>query len=290
MEEIYYAEQICSAIKKDGERCKNKAYYQPSLCGVHCRTDRVELPKNPKAKENKEEELRNHEETVKETMKENKKNKKSGKIIMTKLYMRQELPLKTGFLNIFPNYRHGNRKDGIGMPTLSPFNLGPVDHGEPNFPSAKCIENYYQFSKVFPEELEGDKVKSEFYKLRRRMFLSQEGQRHKIKGVKPAFSIYFDKDGKEHRYDYIGSRQFYVRQYVKLASLEDEFKQLEKLVKDGYNINIVGYDAHGDISSDDENLASKLKDKYKDPSRPFGHEIVLFTMLTLAKEDYPFPE
>lgn len=290
MERIYYAEQICSAVKKNGERCKNKAYYEPSLCGVHCRTDRVELPKNPKAKEIKEEKLNDHDESVEAAAERNRENNLPGKIRMTRMKMRKEIPMIEGYLNIFPNYRHGNRKDGLGMPSLSPFNLGPVEHGEPEFPPAKCIENYYQFSKVFPDELDDEgKIAEEFYSLRKEMFLSDKGHRHKVKGVKPLFSVYFDSEGKEKRYGYIESRKFYCSQYQKLASKTAEFKKLTKLVNNGYNINIIGYDAHSDLTSEEENLEIELKRRYEDASRPFGHEIMLFTMLTIEKTDYPFP-
>ena len=43
------------------------------------------------------------------------------------------------------------------------------------------------------------------------------------------------------------------------------------MIKDGVNLNIVGYDGY--------NINMDLWTCYNDTSRPFGHELVLYTML-----------
>ena len=63
--------------------------------------------------------------------------------------MMKKPELIDGYLNVFPNYKHQNRKDGYGCAKLSPKSLGPVNHGMPNLPIAKNIENYHQFAKFW---------------------------------------------------------------------------------------------------------------------------------------------
>lgn len=292
MDTLYYNEHPCTARTKAGKKCVNNAYYFPQLCGVHNKDEgREKLPINPNAKVNREKKLEKHRKGVESAAKENRDNGLCGMIINTRMRMMKDVPLYKGYLNVFPNYRHGNRKDGIGMPTLSPFNLGPVEHDEPDFPPAQCIENYHQFSKVFSHEVDKKgNVRDEFFKLRRKMFKCPDGERHKVKGEVPLFAVYTDSEGREDRYSYIGSKQFYCRAYESLAKKEKEYKRLRKLIDDGYNINLCGYDANDDVDSEMEDLASIISDKYHDEEAIFGHELVLFTLLTLDPDKYPWPK
>lgn len=57
---------------------------------------------------------------------------------------------------------------------------------------------------------------------------------------------------------------------------------LKKKVKDGYNLQIVGYDGRSMAGT------TPLQ-AYLDASAPFGHELVLWTMLTVEnKDNYPW--
>ena len=51
-----------------------------------------------------------------------------------------------GYLKVFPNFKHQNRKDGFGCASLSPKALGPVSDGSRH---AKNIENFHQGAKIF---------------------------------------------------------------------------------------------------------------------------------------------
>ncbi|NBR48102.1 hypothetical protein EBU02_04535 [bacterium] len=46
-------------------------------------------------------------------------------------------------------------------------------------------------------------------------------------------------------YTYLQSRMFYVRWYEHFCSQSPEFRQLQDLLKTGYKLQIVGYDAFG---------------------------------------------
>ncbi len=178
-------------------------------------------------------------------------------------------------MNVFPNFKHQNRKDGYGCRKLSPMYLGPVEHGQPNLPPSKNIENFHQFSKVFQEEVDKDGNPSKlFYKNRLSGYLDDTPHRHKFKGKEknkniPLYFMWVDKDGKEHRLDYITSRQFYCNFYARLASEKKDFKHLVELINKGYNIQICGYDANP-IHYDEDNLVENIEKEYLNPDAPFG--------------------
>jgi hypothetical protein len=80
-------------------------------------------------------------------------------------------------------------------------------------------------------------------------------------------------DGK--RYSYVQSRQFYCQIYERYAMETKEFKHLITECKRGVNLLICGYDAYPlDKHS--------LDWHYLDPAQPFGHEMVLLTLLTVS--------
>jgi hypothetical protein len=66
-----------------------------------------------------------------------------------------------------------------------------------------------------------------------------------------------------------------------LASKQSDFKKLQDLIKNGTNIQICGYDGRS-IGH------RSIEEEYLDPSKPFGHELVLATMLTEKPENYPW--
>ena len=59
-----------------------------------------------------------------------------------------------GFLKIFPNYRHENRTNGLGMSNLSPMKLGPVIHEQPHLPPVVNLGNFHQGNKCFRCEVD----------------------------------------------------------------------------------------------------------------------------------------
>lgn len=327
----YWGESQCQAtIKSSGKPCKNKAYYlyQGSLlCGVHSKKGvqskrginseinsksginskinseedfdnqfRQELPKNPNQKEYKKKLQEGRDDLVCEQADKNKEKGIIGDIICSKLRMMKDPDHIDGYLKIFPNFKHGGRTDGIGLPSLSPKSIGPIEHDMkfPNgeiVPVAKNLENFHQFAKLFKGESEED-----FTRIRKLGYSDKIPYRHKFehpefKGIAPEqnknialCSIYYSKDGKEQRYNYIESRYFYCHHYEAFVKKSKDYQKLVELREDGFNLQIIGYDGK-DVEDKSEKGLYKL---YLDPSSPFGHELVLFSMLVLEEEQYPW--
>jgi hypothetical protein len=69
--------------------------------------------------------------------------------------------------------------------------------------------------------------------------------------------------------------------YERATKQNPDFLRLQRLIDDGFDLRICGYDAYevGDKT---------LEECYCDVSRPFGHELVLYTMLVAPEEDWPW--
>lgn len=309
----FFGESLCCVKKQNGEVCINNAYYRRKdqrmvhdshrtsdgervynvYCGVHCKPkERLKLPRNPDAAKNRERTLGLHRASVESSASQNKRNGQRGSLTCHKMKMMKPIPLKDGFLNVFPNNKHQNRNDGFGCASLSPMRLGPVEHAQPNLPRAETIENYHQFNKCFPIEMDeaGNPV-PEFYVRRAEAYADPIPHRHKFDSAaikkmnkdfvtageslvnKPMFSVHVDRNGHERRYTYVESRFFYCKWYEKLAMETDDFAKLKQMLRDGYSMCICGYDAYAPDKD--------LYEHYIDPARPFGHELVLYTLLAI---------
>jgi hypothetical protein len=191
--------------------------------------------------------------------------------------------------------------------------LGIVDHGQPNLPKAVTIEGFHQGSKLFQEEVISDEKGNMcpgplFYSNRLNWYLSTDPGRYKYYGSNgkkniPICFIWVTPDGKEQYLDYITSRQFYCNFYSRLAPQQQDYVYLKSLIDNGYNLQICGYDAY---HIDDyryemdsfgistaifpENIYDPKNTElaYLNPSHPFGHERVLYTMLTRKEKDFPW--
>lgn len=303
---VYYGAVPCEGRTKDGKACTNGAYYTTTLinangkrgkksyrCGVHSKNHkRQKLPKDPDA-ELKRQQLYAERQALVETVA--KRNfPKPGNVIVTKLLMMKRPKHHDGYLKVFPNFRHANRKDGFGCASLSPKSLGPIDHGMPGIPVALNLENYHQAAKVFAHEVDQEgNVTAETLELRKKLYQDPVPHRHKYpasvlkkltkdKNINvPLFSLYYDKNGAEHRYSYLQCRYFYCHWYEKLAPQQQEFKQLQHYQTQGYNLQIVGYDGYP--------VTKDLYTHYLDTSRPFGHELVLYSLLAIDNPvEYPW--
>jgi hypothetical protein len=298
MADPFYGESVCvETVKSTKNACANFAYYKNPdgkyLCGVHSKKDnRITLLKNPDREKNRLAELKRRMKIGKQRAKENKKNGQKGDIIITKLKMMRPPVYVEGYSMIFANYKHQNRKDGYGCMRLSPKSLGPVVHNMPNLPIAKNLENFHQFAKFWKFELDEEgNIKEEYVRYREDGYKSNIPMRHKYpksdvlkknnKKLAQEFAMFYDQNGKERRYTYMESRYFYCHFYEKLASKENDFKKLQKSLKNGFNLNIVGYDGY--------HVDKSLWECYNDVRRPFGHELVLYTLLTVENpENYPW--
>lgn len=298
MNTIYYGETSCQGQyksgKKKGTSCQNKAYYDVKgayLCGVHAKGERKELPKNPHRKELQQQENNDQEKISIITAETNRKEGKSGLVAVSKMGMRKAIPHRQGYLSIFPNFKHGNRKDGYGLPSLSPMSLGPINHGYPSLSPASNLENFHQGAKIYPGEVDKDnKITPEAHQVRDKLYRDETPYRHKfkfpcftgeVKNKIPLYSLHY-RGEEEVKYDYLQSRYLYCYWYEKLVKEQEDFLLLQELINNGYNLLIIGYDGY-DVDEKD------LYTCYLDTSKPFGHELVLYTLLTVKdKEDYPW--
>ena len=287
--QIWWGEEKCT-------RCTNKAYYKAGgalLCGVHSRSlKRTELAKNPNAKSRAERLRFDRYREVVVAAAANRAAGRRGALIASKLRMMRESEHREGFLNVFPNNKHQNRSDGFGCASLSPMRLGPVRHGQPGVPDSLTIENYHQFNKVFARDLvapENILLKPEFFAIRDAAYRDPVPHRHKYpddKGVggnknAPLFSLHVAPNGQVRRYTYVQSRYFYCHQYELLAKQTADYATLRSKLDEGTNLQIVGYDGYA--------VTHSLWEHYIDPVRPFGHEMVLYTLLSVENPvDYPW--
>lgn len=320
----FHGQTPCEGIvKKSGAKCTNQAYYEQNgkyLCGVHSSTkkQRTTLKVDPQKKEKRALELAFWESEVEEAAMVHRANGKRGYVKIAKLLMMKAAPHTAGCRNVFPNYRHGDRVDGYGCKTLSPKDLGPVEHEMLGWPDAKNLENYHQGAKIFLNEVEKrdshDNDPNNYYKyvikpdaiaLRKKMYLDPIPYRHKFdypemkkmvmdkKNLnKPLFSLFYHqtKAGATRRFSYLECRYFYCHFYEVLTRMNEELDNLREMIKQGYNLCLTGYDGR-EIKklSASENLQDCLYRYYQDDSKPYGHELVLYTLLVLCNPmDYPW--
>ena len=98
---------------------------------------------------------------------------------------------------------------------------------------------------------------------------------------RPLYSVHSDSNGVEKQYTWVQSRYFYCHFYEQLVQNNDDLKMLRKKLKDGINIQITGFDGW--------NVTRPLDEYYESTERPFGHELVLYTLLTvLDPKQYPW--
>lgn len=290
----FYGETQCCAIKKTKQRCTNHAYYYNDssvgqfVCGVHVPKHSKSvwhpLPTNPHKPELLKTHLIEHQQSIEVQAQLNRDQGQVGTVICYRMKMRHAVDQTQGYWNIFPNYRAGNRKDGLGMPSLSPMSMGPINHQQPGLPPAKNLENLHQGDKAFPSEVNAQgQPTPEFYQTQLAMYQDPIPHRHKNTSSHhnvPRYSVWKLPSGAELHLSYIESRQIYCHFYQQFASQSKDFLRLQQLRRDGYNLQICGYDAYQPTHSLDEH--------YLDPSRPFGHELVLYTMLTVLPLEYPW--
>jgi len=310
--------KCCAQYGKSKEPCREWARYVATdgskrlLCGVHSRKGkRSDLPLNPKASEIREAVLAQRIEEA-ATFAAQRLASHAPRLVTAATFdgMLREYSFvpAPGHLPIFPNNKHGHGFGyGFDFSALSPMKLGPVRHGQPSLPDAQSIENYHQFNKVFPNELLIDvvcecarsaewahfKAAPVFYAKRLEAYGDPVPHRHKYASAelkkankdyvgkakvnKPMYSVHETPTGEERHYTYLESRYFYCHQMETLISSTRpaQWSQLLDLLVRGYALQIVGYDAYTPRATDPDTLY----EHYLDETRPFGHEMVILTML-----------
>lgn len=321
---MYYGETICQRSLKNGNPCKNKAYWgcdKAYLCGVHSRRleDRVQLQKNPNAEKIKQDIIDSHLSGVLRTVKDNMMNITPGLVTIRRMNLLRSIKFVEGYLPVFPNFRHNDRKDGFCCSSLSPMNLGPViinqsintpedydtcnseikedlvqymdEDGMIHINKAQSIENYHHGSKIFSIDLNesgqvGCKTMLDIINFyndpvpHRNKYTKKElAKLTKSDTNTPLYSVQFIS-GKMYTFSCLESRYFYCHQYEILTARNDDLFELKKKINQGYNLCIYG--GRGYEPGD-------VYECYNDVSRPFGHELVLYCLLIIEdKCDYPW--
>ena len=254
----------CSSITKSGRQCSNPANFSvgsEARCGQHSRKDASRVAIQRPAFDLQAQMVKARSMRV-------------GQVRLQRMRMLRSVQQLPGYVCVFPNFKHGGRKDGIGMPQLSPMSLGPVEHGQPGLPPALNLENFWQQSKCFPGEIDFKQARIDGY-------LDPVPHRHKQKGGKPLYWSWIRHDGTELQLSYIDARRYYCRFYEQLVKRTEQWEQLTSMLDEEMGIQLCGYDAWPmDVES--------IEREYRDESRPFGHERVLFAMLVLFGRDYPW--
>jgi len=236
--------------------------------------------KSKKKKEKSPEELlqakrkKDHDKSIKLAKQENDENDERGKVSCDKLPHRfapksvdKSWPLREGYKNV----NCCSAAPGINK-QLSPMKLGPYTYehpGEGTF-GITNLENLWQFSKVFVGE-ENPKTKrptSEFFDRRKNGWKDTKAHRH-VKRDKCLYSYW-----KGEKLSYMEARRkIYCPLYAEKVVETEAYKKIKKLVDDGYNVQILGFDGY-------DYEGKTLKECFEDVSKPFGHELVLCCLLT----------
>ncbi|MBL4898273.1 MAG: hypothetical protein JKX76_01370 [Colwellia sp.] len=312
----FHGETICQmTTKSTGNPCNNNAYFSiPSIsadvvtsyvCGIHSKklkNIRIELQKNPNSRRRRLEIEAQYEIEVEDQAELNRKADIRGSLFCSKLRMMKKPYHITGVRNVFPNFKHGVRSDGFGCKTLSPKDMGPVviSQDSKNDIFSHNIENFHQFNKFFQEK----ETFEEFVETRINGYNDTFPHRHKFKGVgnQPTCALFPCKNTPPGRdmypgfieYNYIESRFLYCHYYEEIAQSLPEFIVLKEMLDNGYNLQIIGYDGF-DVGIDEfqdgsctENIEI-LWQHYLNGSRPFGHELVLYTLLMIEdRTNFPW--
>lgn len=293
---FFRGEHDCQMKYKNGGSCNKKALYSVMdgekkrilVCGQHKSKGSCirNLVVNPCAAKNKEDEILKMKVKVEEAKDLNVRDKKKGDVKVSKFGFQNTLKFIDGYRCIFPNAGHANKKEGVGLPALSPMKLGPVDLHMKGLGPSLNLENAWQFAKVYPSEVDEDgELTPEYWEDRQDAHDDKIAHRHKPTSkngsVKPLYTVYGTENGDNVKFDYVQSRRFYCHHYAELAKATTEFDDLKKMINDGYNINIYGYDGYP--------ITKPVYEHYVDGSEPFGHERVLYCLLTIDDEEkYPW--
>jgi len=158
---------------------------------------------------------------------------------------------------------------------LSPFILAA--------PPAQRFENLWQFSKVYPDQVDAEgNPTAEWFWWRQRGFYDEVAHRYpKGKGVIPLYSIYpqsYDNRHTEHLGYIAARRKIYIPGYARNVIRTASFKALQELYQktqeSGQELILLDYDGYDHLA-----LGMTLEDVMNNPHRKMGHAFVLIMLL-----------
>jgi hypothetical protein len=274
--------------------CGRPAYYAVNnsprcgYCANKHTAGRKKLKKDPNSTEKEEEALLVHQATI-ENARDATRDVASRVNLFKLKGIIPKIPQEAGYITVLPNKANRSgleRSDGaLNMSSLSPRCIGPVEHGQPDVPPALSIECFHQGSKYFSEMGSME----QFRETQRVIFADPSAPRHnpfaKLNGKNrniPEFFVWIDhRTGVEHHLGYVESRQFYCNFLERAIIDKPDMHKLRCLLAEGYQLLICEHDAHSPAGRTIEEI-------YLDPSRPFGHGFVIYTMLVYPPEQWPW--
>lgn len=198
-----------------------------------------------------------------------------------------------GAIPVFPNCKHGSfgrhyrttQCGGHGMCSLSPRLADDgvqlcVRRGV-HCEIFATVEAVMQAPKVYPDMLEKGVLTSAAEDMKTTFRAANPAGRHLGGAARPNECLYSMLCGQT--FSYIEARYFYCRAYELSKESDVNFGHMRRMLQQGLDINIVGYDGPYEGAT-----VESLSHRYEDPSRPFGHELVIYAMMTLGPEDRPW--
>lgn len=156
---------------------------------------------------------------------------------------------------------------------LSPMYVGPVTLY--NGQIAKKVENAWQFSKVYPEHIDGsngeENPSSAYFSWAEEGWNDGYGRRYPMgKNRKPLYSYWNGE-----KLDYIEARKrIYAPIYAQGVLKTKAFQQLLEIYESGETFALLDYDGYDYLS-----MNMTLTDVMKNPNKKMGHAFVLAMLL-----------
>ncbi len=173
-----------------------------------------------------------------------------------------------------------SRNDDPIIRSVSPFYLGPIECYDGLI--AKNMENAWQYSKVYPDDIdETGKPTTSYFKWRDYGFSKSFADRYpKGKGAIPCYSYWKTEKGYEHL-GYIEARKrIYIPLYVKAVCSSPGFKQISEMIEDGRKIALADFDGYDNVK-----LGMSMQDVVNCETRKLGHAFVIKMILDGIWED-----
>ena len=176
-----------------------------------------------------------YKETYEKAKEENAQESNMGSIrigkLMTTADKGRKTPITYGFINIVAVAGPGN---AVGR---------ELDAAHLKY-DGKIMQNIWEFSKVYPIHMDNDKVKPEFWQW-------QETGLKVTYAIKYPFGMaaYGDHVGFMHDKEFIteaeARRKIYAPIYKKILQKTEDYKKLQEMLADGYNLQLCDFQAVG---------------------------------------------
>ena len=279
----------------DGEQtcnkhsCSRKAHFGVYYCRAHTPTSGTPLPKRPRRPLGAQTAVKYAAQlwSIERGRYYNHKMGVPGIVLCARLIPHRTPKSMPLTLDVIVDDTPCGRTNGITCKELAPKYLGPIithigkqlrgsvitNNGKH---LAHNLVNFYHGLQCYPSEIDSQtqQLLPIFFTHRDELWTDPVGQDYKLtlRGAVQC-CIWEDDTGVIHKLTPVEARQFYCTFYERLVKVHPEFIRLEQLRTDGTNIILRGL--HGRPIHN-----SCIETAYLNPDEPFGHELILYHMLT----------